>query len=541
MAYGFSGKSGSQFGRFRIVRQIGAGGMGAVYHAVDEEHGRDVALKLLPLEAALDPRRLERFRREAVHGDNLHHENIVAQHEFGCCDGVHYLVLEYIDGIDLEALVRRRTRLTPAEACTITEQLARALDHAYGQGIVHRDVKPANILLTQKQGRLVAKLADLGLARAAGTAESRVTSDGCTVGTVDFMAPEQARDSARADTRSDIYSLGCTLFYMLAGTPPFAKGTLMDRVIKHAASEPPDLCRLNQAVPGALWDLCRRMLAKRPADRFQTPAELLIALSSLTSLSSEADRGGGPSRPTAAQRLARPGSRRNGRGPASAPGSRAGSSSSRIPSSPAFSNSAAYSRDGSGSMTNQRRVAYEQYERARTALNAGNDDYALSLLLTCCRLEPGAVAYRQALREAQRQHQGVGSWRAWPRRCWHRLQFELARRRHQPLEVLASGEDLLSCAPYDVDIERAMAEAASSAELPELAIWLLEDARGRQPAAPALLRRLALLYEEQGERRRAGQIWQELARADQHDGEARRHLQGLAVHETSVMQRASKA
>jgi tetratricopeptide (TPR) repeat protein len=394
--------------------------------------------------------------------------------------------------------------------------------------------------LTKKQGRLLAKLADLGLARAAGAAESRVTSDGCTVGTVDFMAPEQARDSGRADTRSDIYSLGCTLFHMLAGRPPFANGTLMERVVKHAAATPPDLCKLNPAVPAQLWDVCRRMLAKRPADRYQTPAELLIALTSLSHLLSEAAAGGGLTSTASGARLASPPSRRNVRGPSTADG-RAGASSSRIPS-PAISNSPGLTLAGTATLTDagQRRVAFEQYEHARVALKAGNDDYALSLLLTCCRLAPADLTYRQALRQAQIHRRG-GSWHPWPVRCYYRLRLELARRRHQPLQALADGEELLTCAPGDLHVQLAMAQAAIDANLPDVAIWMLEQAKIQSPTARAILRPLAILYEQQGDARHARRLWEALLEEDKANEEARRHLQQLLVQQSSVVQSSHDA
>src|SRR5260370_9933779 len=145
-------------------------------------------------------------------------------------------------------------------------------------GMVHRDVKPSNILNTMQHGRCIAKLADLGLARGGIDEESRLTADGSTVGTVDYMAPEQARDSALSDTRSDIYSLGCTLYEMLSGAAPFCEGAIVERLLKHARTEPVDLRTLNANVPDDLWAVCRRMPAKQPSQRYQTPAELLTDL-----------------------------------------------------------------------------------------------------------------------------------------------------------------------------------------------------------------------------------------------------------------------
>jgi serine/threonine-protein kinase len=152
------------------------------------------------------------------------------------------------------------------------------MQHAYLQGIVHRDIKPSNFLVTRKNDRLVVKMTDLGLSREAKPEETRVTKDGTTVGTIDYMAPEQARDSSRADTRSDIYSLGCTLYHMLAGQPPFSKGGLTERLYAHIQDEPPDIQQFNPHVSEGLMAVLRRMLAKQPADRYQTPAELVKEL-----------------------------------------------------------------------------------------------------------------------------------------------------------------------------------------------------------------------------------------------------------------------
>src|SRR5262245_37841437 len=209
----------SLVGKYQVVGHIATGGMGAVYRALDPDTGAEVALKILAPEMAARPDLLERFRREARHGTRLRHENIVTLYEFGEAGGTNFLVMEYVEGIDLFHYIERCRMLDPAEAVDILTQVVHALDHAFRQNIVHRDIKPSNILLTEVDGRLVAKLTDLGLAREAGDEEFKVTRDGSTVGTVDYMSPEQARDSRATDTRSDLYSLGCTLFHMLTGSP----------------------------------------------------------------------------------------------------------------------------------------------------------------------------------------------------------------------------------------------------------------------------------------------------------------------------------
>src|SRR5262249_36278209 len=148
-------------------------------------------------------------------------------------------------------------------------QATRALAHAHEQGIIHRDIKPSNLMITQKEGRLLVKLTDLGLAREANDEEFRITRDGSTVGTIDYMPPEQARDSASADIRSDIYSLGCTFFHMLAGNCPFPQGSLTERIYKHIEAEVPDIRGINPEVPPGLAAVLKRMLEKKPEQRYQ--------------------------------------------------------------------------------------------------------------------------------------------------------------------------------------------------------------------------------------------------------------------------------
>jgi hypothetical protein len=525
MAWDPTSKGNTRLGKYRILRQLGAGGMGAVYHATDTETGTEVALKILSPDSAGEPRRLERFRREAAHMAKLRHENIVSYLQFGESEGTYFLALEYVDGPDLEGYLRQHGPLPPTAAWQILVQLAMALDHAFERGVVHRDIKPGNILLTSRQGRPVAKLADLGLARAAGAAESRMTTDGCTVGTIDYMAPEQARDSSRADTRSDIYSLGCTLFHLLAGQPPFAQGGVLERAVKHAKAAPPDVRRFNPAVPEPLWDVCKRMLAKRPSDRYQNPAELLIALTALSGQMNETEARTG----AAARRAA---SRPRERG--------AGEARETVMSSNARPTTEGTFNVPTGG--GQHRVALEQYQHASQALAAGNYDYGLSLLLNCCRLAPADLAYRQALRQGQLERHALAARSSWRRvlRGWiHKLRFALACRRKQPLQVLLRGEELLSDNPHDLPTQLAMSRAAVEADLPEVAIWLLEHARGSAPKQVSLLRSLALLYEKQNDVVHAKEIWEAILHMDAQDAEAKQHYERLLVHETSIAMRAT--
>jgi serine/threonine-protein kinase len=264
-------RAGERLGKYSIVAPIARGGMGIVYEARDVELGRRVALKV---SATPDARKQARFRREAVYAARLRHENIVALYDFGESAGLWYIALEFVEGVNLLEYVQRKGRLAPEQVRRIAIQACLALHHAHGQGIVHRDVKPSNFLVTRQSGSLLVKLSDLGLSRAADD-ERRVTRTGATVGTVDYMAPEQALNCSRADERSDIYSLGCTLFHLLAGRPPFIETNPRERMRQHVQDAPPDLLQLNPSVPVALAAIVRRMLAKAPQKRYQTAIALL--------------------------------------------------------------------------------------------------------------------------------------------------------------------------------------------------------------------------------------------------------------------------
>ena len=280
--------AGTRLGKYKVLAHIATGGMGTVYKASDEQLGRIVALKVLDESLAEKPNTLERFRREARHAARLTHKNIVTLYEYGQAEGRHFLVLEFIDGIDLYDYIERKGRLAPEESRRILVQAVQALDHAYKQGITHRDIKPSNFLLTRDRDRMRVKLTDMGLAQGRRGRFPRHRA-GSTVGTIDYLAPEQARNSAAADIRSDIYSLGCTLYHMLTGNPPFSEGGLGERILKHLQEDPPDVRQLNSQVSAEMWELMRRMLAKNPEDRFQTPAELLKALKALPPQASDGE------------------------------------------------------------------------------------------------------------------------------------------------------------------------------------------------------------------------------------------------------------
>jgi len=265
-----------QLGKYQIERKIGAGGMGTVFLARDSELKRTVALKVLPQDKAANPTLVRRFRAEAQAAAQLRHPNIVAVYDSGEADGYLYIAMEFVDGRDLFEMVALRGVVPIRRSIDIIKQVAAALQHAYEQNIVHRDIKPSNLLI-RRDG--VVKLTDLGLARSVDdTLETNITRAGTTVGTVDYMSPEQARNSKFADIRSDLYSLGCTWYQMLTGSPPYPDGSVTNKLQAHAIKPIPDPRDKNPRIPEGLTAVIRRMMAKKPEDRYQTPAELIDEL-----------------------------------------------------------------------------------------------------------------------------------------------------------------------------------------------------------------------------------------------------------------------
>ncbi len=266
--------AGFKVDRYVLLELIGQGGMGRVYLARDTRLNRRVALKILAPERINNPRAMARFQREARVGAQLQHENLVRVYDFGESGGRHFLVMEFIEGRTIGHLLSEQGPMPPATAARLARQVAQGLAHAHRKGLIHRDVNPYNILVTHEG---VAKLADLGLAIDLAE-EDRVTREGATVGTFDYVAPEQARHSHSADIRSDIYSLGCTLYHMISGQVPFPSASLPEKLFAHQAVEPTPLEQLVPDLPAGLADVVRTMMRKQPDERYPTPTQVMQAL-----------------------------------------------------------------------------------------------------------------------------------------------------------------------------------------------------------------------------------------------------------------------
>lgn len=289
-------------GAYVIRARVGEGGMGQVFKARHRRLGHIVALKVIRKDRLSNPAAVKRFEREMTAACQVTHPNVVRACDADTAGGTMFLAMEYVEGIDLDKIVNDAGPLPVAEACAYACQTAAGLAACHERGLVHRDIKPKNLLLTlQSRDRegaeanplanapgsegkrfAVIKILDLGLARvdAPGSEQHvpRLTQLGKVVGTADYMAPEQARDSHNVDARADLYSLGCTLFFMLAGKPPFSGGSKIEKIVSHRLEEAPRLERVRPEVPPELGAVVRKLLAKHPEDRYQTAAEVIAAL-----------------------------------------------------------------------------------------------------------------------------------------------------------------------------------------------------------------------------------------------------------------------
>ncbi|NIP84190.1 MAG: protein kinase, partial [Planctomycetales bacterium] len=272
---------GERLDHFELDKFIGGGGMGAVFRGTDTALGRPVAIKVLLTHFANDDETVRRFHNEAQSAARLDHENIARVYYVGEDRGWHYIVLEFIEGENLRDRVQRQGPLPLAEVVSYTQQIAEALAHASSRDVVHRDIKPSNVLVNN-EGR--AKLVDMGLARLHQVEHTHddLTASGVTLGTFDYISPEQARDPRSADVRSDLYSLGCTFYFMLTGRPPFPDGTVLQKLLQHQGDDPPDPREFRGRLPRQICLIAQKLLAKNPEDRYQDPHELLADLALVT-------------------------------------------------------------------------------------------------------------------------------------------------------------------------------------------------------------------------------------------------------------------
>ena len=269
----------TQLGNYRLLRKLGAGNMGAVYLAEDEMLGRHVALKVLSQECTRDPMILARFKREAVAAGKLNHENIVGAFAVGEELGYHFYVMEYWEGENLDLILQRKGCLPESAALAITMQAARGLEHAHAAGLIHRDVKPANILITPDG---VAKILDLGLAKdLAGSSQISHLMDGQTVGTPDYISPEQVQGLKNLDGRTDVYSLGATFYHLLTGHVPFEGETAAVVMTKHLTEDLTDPRMYRPELSEGAVQIVFRAMAKTLDERYQNMGEMLAALESV--------------------------------------------------------------------------------------------------------------------------------------------------------------------------------------------------------------------------------------------------------------------
>lgn len=267
-------------GKYRLIDLLGKGGMGTVFLAEHVTMNRRVALKIVPRGLENNPAAMERFMAEARAIATVDHPNIVQAYSVDNESDRYFIVMEYVDGRDLERIVTEDGPLDYARAADYIRQAAEGLAHAHGRGMIHCDIKPSN-LLVNSQG--VVKILDLGLARLSGEDEDEKPAKGNdhVLGTVDYMAPEQGLNAKTFDHRADLYSLGCTLYFLLVAHPPFPEGTLAQRIVKHQSQSPASIIEKRPDAPPQLVRICRKMMAKDPKDRYQSAEDVVRALSEL--------------------------------------------------------------------------------------------------------------------------------------------------------------------------------------------------------------------------------------------------------------------
>lgn len=280
--------------RYLILNEIGSGGMGVVYQALHRKMDRVVAIKILPKAAVDTPEKVKRFHREVKAAARLEHPNIVTAFDAHESNGIHYLVMSYVAGSDLAKLVKKSGPVSQSLAIELVIQAAQGIAHAHSKGVIHRDIKPGNLLL-EKNGEV--KVLDMGLARMDGpfsatgkTVSEDLTHSGMIMGTVAYLAPEQAADTREADARSDIYSLGCTLYYLLTGRPPYREETMMKTMMAHRDNDIPSIIDIRKDISPGLDIVFQKMIAKNSDDRFQSMEEVILAMKPLQTEDPSADQ-----------------------------------------------------------------------------------------------------------------------------------------------------------------------------------------------------------------------------------------------------------
>jgi serine/threonine-protein kinase len=265
-------------GPYLMLERLGCGGMGEVLKARHVRMGRLVALKVIRADRRTRPRTFIRFEREVQSIARLDHPNIVHAYDAGTFEDTLFLAMEYLEGTDLKKLVQTGGPLSVQLACEYVLQATQGLQHAFERHVIHRDVKPSNLFLVERFQ--IIKILDMGLARLKDEA-SDLTRPRMALGTADYQAPEQIQDARHADVRSDLYSLGCSLYFLLAGRAPFAEGTATQRMLAHLKDEAAPIESLRPDVPAELDALLRKLLAKNPQERCQTPDEVSAYLTDL--------------------------------------------------------------------------------------------------------------------------------------------------------------------------------------------------------------------------------------------------------------------
>ncbi len=283
-------------GPYLLLDRLGQGGMGEVFKARHQLMNRVVALKVIRKDLLADPTSQLRFIREIQAAAQLSHPNIVMAHDAAQVGDSHFFAMEYVEGTDLNRLVERQGRLPVATACEYIRQVALGLQHAHERGLVHRDIKPSNLLLSfrgAEKGNV--KILDMGLARfARDSVHTALTETGAVIGTPDYLAPEQVINSRTVDIRADLYSLGCTFYFLLTGGPPFAEGTAIEKLFKHTEDYPRPVEDLRPEVPPQVAIVVRKLMAKHPDDRYQKPAHVAALLEPFCE-QPEPEPGAGPS------------------------------------------------------------------------------------------------------------------------------------------------------------------------------------------------------------------------------------------------------